>query len=161
MGGPGGEWRGRGSSRLGRPGQGRELSRGGVAARVDSAPGGEGPGTAAAGLQWGLMARRPPAEAQRRWSLHGRQPGSHLPLGSLQTLGTGPVRWACARGHTAGGCWGGQAGPAPAVSPPARSPSLLHHRQKDELKDGLRVLIPMDDKRCCTAGHVQTCIRQT
>lgn len=157
MGGPGGEWRGRGSSRQLGLVEGRELSRGGVAARVDSAPGGEGRGPAAAGLQWGLMARSP-AEAQRRWSLHGRQPGSHLP-GVFADAGDGGLCAVgmCARAHCREGCWGGQAGPCSSRShrPPAAPRSCII--DKDELKDGLRVLIPMDvSSRCCHAGHVQT-----
>lgn len=42
---------------------------------------------------------------------------------------------------------------APSLSPPAAPRSCII--DKDELKDGLRVLIPMDDK-LLYAGHVQT-----
>ena len=54
------------------------------------------PETAAEGRQWGLMARSLQLKLSKRWSLHGRHLGSHLP-GVFADTGRG----ACARGHTA------------------------------------------------------------
>lgn len=65
-------------------------------------------------------------------------------------------RQAWERGHQEGECWGPLGSPAPApphCPPPAAPRSCII--DKDELKDGLRVLIPMDDK-LLYAGHVQT-----
>lgn len=115
------------------------------------------PGTAAEGRQWGLMARSLRLRLSERWSLHGRQPGSYLP-GVFADAGDGALCAVgmCVRGHTAGrGVGVARLAPAPAPShrPPAAPRSCII--DKDELKDGLRVLIPMDDK-LLYAGHVQT-----
>lgn len=53
-----------------------------------------------------------------------------------------------------GGMWGVRGRWSAAASPPSAAPRSCII-DKDELKDGLRVLIPMDDK-LLYAGHVQT-----
>lgn len=73
--------------------------------------------------------------------------------------------WACVRAGTLQrGVTGWPGGPGGGVSRPPPAPALPHRPpaaprsciiDKDELKDGLRVLIPMDDK-LLYAGHVQT-----
>lgn len=73
---------------------------------------------------------------------------AHVPLGSPGT---------CSQGHwqvwERGGPGGRGACSPTSLPPPAAPRSCII--DKDELKDGLRVLIPMDDK-LLYAGHVQT-----
>lgn len=94
---------------------------------------------------WGLGRRGPPRVYR----------GTCVCTLHTACLGT-RVRRTCEAGL--GGGRGREGGPQPVSRPPPPRPPAAPRSciiDKDELKDGLRVLIPMDDK-LLYAGHVQT-----
>lgn len=115
--------------------------------------------TAAEGWQWGLMAQSLQLRLSKALVLAWASPAFPPAWGLCRRWEGGVCAWA----HCREGCWSGQVGPGgvsrppPAPASPHRLPSAPRSCiiDKDELKDGLRVLIPMDDK-LLYAGHVQT-----